>query len=103
MTRRAWTWVAALAPADVLAWVLTLHAQASFHAPPGGPVTSLGIVLGWLTSIVFLIAIGLILLAGRQATRYQRRAGGADAKPASGPASGSAAAPPATGAAGGAA
>jgi hypothetical protein len=95
MTRRGWTWVAALAAADVLAWALTLHAQLSFHAPPGGQVTSLGIVLGWLASVVFAIAIALMLLAGRQATKYQR--GTAVADP------GSAAAPPATGAAGGAA
>lgn len=99
MTRRGWIWIAGLAAADLLAWGLTLRAQLSFHAPPGGPVTSLGIVLGWLASIVFAIAIGLILLAGRQATRYQRRTGVTD----SGSDSGSAAAPPATGAAGGAA
>jgi len=95
MTRRGWIWVGVLAAADAIAWALTLHAQVSFHAPPGGPVTSLGIVLGWLASIVFAIAIALILLAGRQAMKYQRRTGGADA--------GSAAAPPATGAVGGAA
>jgi hypothetical protein len=103
MTRRGWIWVAVLAVADALIWALTLHAQASFHATPGGAVTSLGIVPGWLASIVFLIAITLILLAARQAKAYQHRTDPAGNRAGSAPAAGRAAAPPATGAAGGAA
>jgi hypothetical protein len=62
-----------LAAADALVWALTLNAQAGFHAPPGGAVTSLGIVIGWIASITLLIVLVLVLLAARQASAYRRR------------------------------
>jgi hypothetical protein len=65
--------VAALAVADVVAWLLTLHAQAGFHAGPGGPSTDLGIVIGWIASIGLLIVLVLTVLGGRQAKAYERR------------------------------
>ena len=58
---------------DALAWLLTLNAQASYHSVPGGPATTLGIVLGWIISIGLLIVAVLVVLGSRQAKAYQRQ------------------------------
>jgi hypothetical protein len=72
---------ALLVVADVIAWLLTVNAQANFHAPPGGAATTLGIVLGFIISSGLFVAVVLLLLADRQAAKSQR--------PTSRPASGS--------------
>ena len=73
MTRRAWKWLAALLIGDGLAWAFTLHAQGDYHSVPGGPSTTLGIVLGWIISIGLFIVALLVVLASRQAKGYQRQ------------------------------
>jgi hypothetical protein len=72
MTPRAWRWLAVLVTGDAVAWLLTLNAQSSYHSTPGGPSTTLGIVLGWIISIGLFIAAVLVVLASRQAKAYQR-------------------------------
>jgi hypothetical protein len=72
VSSKAWRWVVLLGLLDVVAFVLTLHAHAEFHSQPGGPVTSLGQVLGWIISAGLLIIDVLVILAARQSARYRR-------------------------------
>lgn len=65
--------IAVLIVADVIAWLLTINAQSNFHAPPGEAATTLGIVLGFIISIGLFLATVILLLAARQAKKYQSR------------------------------
>jgi hypothetical protein len=65
--------VIGLIAVDAVIWALTVHAQEQFRSVAGGPVTSLGIVLGWIGSVGLLLAAILVLLAARQAHSYGRR------------------------------
>jgi hypothetical protein len=81
VTGRAWQWFAGLLVGDGVAWLLTLHAQASFRSVAGGPSTTLGIVLGWMVSIGLFIAGVLVVLGSRQGKAYQRQQTRAPARP----------------------
>ena len=72
MSRRVRNWAIALSAADVLSWVLTIHAHLSFHRHKNGPsVMPVGQLLGWSISILLLIALLLLLLAARADARYR--------------------------------
>ena len=73
MTRRAWGWLTAVLIGDALTWLLTLNAQATYRSVPGGPATTLGLVLGWIITIGLLIVAVLVVLGSRQAKAYQRQ------------------------------
>lgn len=75
MTGKTKLRLALIAVADLVAWLLTIHAQANFHAPPGEAATTLGIVLGFIISSGLFVAVVLLLLAARQAAKSRRPTG----------------------------
>lgn len=72
MSHRVRNWAIALGAADVLAWVLTIHAHLTFHRHKNGPtVMTVGQLLGWSLSVLLLIALLVLLLAARADARYR--------------------------------
>ncbi len=71
MTRTAWTWAGGFGLAGLVDLGLTVHAHDTWHAQAGGPsVMTLGQLLGFVSSVVLLVAAVLILISG---IRGQRR------------------------------
>jgi uncharacterized membrane protein (DUF485 family) len=71
VSRRAWAWIGGLAGADLVVWLVTLHAQAGFHSNAGA-VSSLGIVLGWIIAVGLFVILVLVAIGVRNARRRQR-------------------------------
>ena len=72
MSLRVKVWAIALAVADVLVWVLTVHAHLTFHRTRTGPsVMPVGQLLGWAFSVLLLVALVVLLLAVRADARYR--------------------------------
>ncbi len=65
-------WLVLLAVADVIVVALTVRAQANFHSVPGGPVTSMGNVLGWIISVGLFVVFILVAVGAWRASRYPR-------------------------------
>ena len=75
MSLRVKIWAIALAVADVLVWVLTVHAHLTFHRTKTGPsVMPVGQLLGWAFSVLLLVALVVLLLAVRADVKYRRAA-----------------------------
>lgn len=73
VTRRAICWAIVLAVADVVVFGFTWHDHETYHHTVNTPtVMPVGQLFGWAGSVALLIAVVLVLLAGRQAARYRR-------------------------------
>ena len=72
LSARAINWIAVLGAADILAWILTIHAHATYRRTTASApsVMPLGQLLGWIISIGLLILIVMILLGSRQQSRW---------------------------------
>lgn len=67
MSRRAVQWVVGLGVLDVLTFVLTLHANLTFHRTQTSPsVMTIGQALGWIITGVLLVMILLIIKESRR-------------------------------------
>lgn len=61
--------------ADVVAWLLTVHATVDYHAVGDGPtVLSLGDLLGWIVSIALLLVVVAMIASALSRRRYRRQA-----------------------------
>ena len=81
-----WTWLAILGVLTAADLAATIHAQVTWKPRPNGPtVMPVGQLLGWVSSIVLLIAVGVILITGLKSALRSRcrapRPGGRAAHP----------------------
>jgi uncharacterized membrane protein len=73
MTRKMWLWVTGVAVLAAIDLAATIHAHATWKRSSTGPsVTSLGQVLGFVTSFGLLVLLVLLIVGGVRSARRRR-------------------------------
>ena len=73
MTRKGWKWTAIFGLLAVVDLILTVHAYAIWTPQPGGPsIAPLGVVVGFFSSAVLIVAMVLVIIGGVRGARHQR-------------------------------
>jgi len=73
MTRKGWKWTGILGLLAVVDLILSVHALVVWSPQPGGPsIAPLGVVVGFFSSAVLVVATILVIIGGVRGARRER-------------------------------